>query len=146
MLLQDLTIAIVTSLSDSKRIWSYSDRATRKIIEVTFSKQWIHFRLSDLWPPTSTILQEVTVNIGLYLTYVNIFQDNPTNTWKGSLVSSLDTWEGSALWFVRDNATFNYHSHYVNNDLKTMLSRSKGYSIMPVVGTLDLRMSCSVGR
>ena len=45
-----------TSLSDSKRIWSYSDKATKKMIEVTFSKQWIHFRRSDLWPPTSTIL------------------------------------------------------------------------------------------
>lgn len=27
-------------------------------MEVTFSKQWIHFLLSDLWPPTSTILVE----------------------------------------------------------------------------------------
>ena len=27
------------------------------MIEVTFSKQWIHFRRSDLWPPTSTILK-----------------------------------------------------------------------------------------
>jgi len=25
--------------------------------DVTFSKQWIHFRLSDFWPPTSTILR-----------------------------------------------------------------------------------------
>ena len=32
------------------------------------------------------------------------------------------------------------------SDLKTMLSRSKGYSMMPVVGTLDLSMSCSEGR
>lgn len=49
-------IVSLTSLSDSKRIWSYSLSATKKIIDVTFSKQWIHFRLSDLWPPTSTIL------------------------------------------------------------------------------------------
>ena len=47
---------IATSLSDSNRIWSYSESATRKMMEVTFSKQWIHFRRSDLWPPTSTIL------------------------------------------------------------------------------------------
>lgn len=46
----------LTSLSDSNKIWSYSERATKNIIEVTFSKQWIHFRLSDLCPPTSTIL------------------------------------------------------------------------------------------
>lgn len=45
-----------TSLSDSTRTWSYSLSATRNIMEVTFSKQWIHFLLSDLWPPTSTIL------------------------------------------------------------------------------------------
>ena len=25
-------------------------------MEVTFSKQWIHLRRSDRWPPTSTIL------------------------------------------------------------------------------------------
>ena len=49
--------SILTSLSDSKRIWSYSDKATKKMIDVTFSKQWIHFRRSDRWPPTSTILK-----------------------------------------------------------------------------------------
>lgn len=27
-------------------------------MEVTFSKQWIHFRRSDRWPPTSTILRQ----------------------------------------------------------------------------------------
>ena len=49
--------SFLTSLSDSKRIWSYSDKATRKMIDVTFSKQWIHFRRSDRWPPTSTMLK-----------------------------------------------------------------------------------------
>ena len=47
----------LTSLADSTRTWSYSLRATRNIIDVTFSKQWIHFLLSDRWPPTSTILK-----------------------------------------------------------------------------------------
>ena len=47
----------LTSLADSTRTWSYSLSATRNIIDVTFSKQWIHFLLSDLWPPTSTILE-----------------------------------------------------------------------------------------
>lgn len=46
----------LTSFSDSNKIWSYSESATKKIIDVTFSKQWIHFLLSDLCPPTSTIL------------------------------------------------------------------------------------------
>lgn len=30
------------------------------MMEVTFSKQWIHFLRSDLCPPTSTILGEIT--------------------------------------------------------------------------------------
>lgn len=38
----------LTSLSDSTRTWSYSLRATRNMMDVTFSKQWIHFLLSDL--------------------------------------------------------------------------------------------------
>ena len=36
--------------------------------------------------------------------------------------------------------------HASNCNLKTMPSRSKGYSMMPVVGTLERRMSCSVGK
>ena len=36
---------------------SYADRATKNKMAVTSSKQWIHFFLSLLWPPTSTILQ-----------------------------------------------------------------------------------------
>ena len=47
---------IVTSLSDSTNTWSYSLSATRNMMDVTFSKQWIHLRRSDLWPPTSTML------------------------------------------------------------------------------------------
>lgn len=47
----------LTSLPDSTRTWSYSLSATRNMMEVTFSKQWIHFLLSERWPPTSTILQ-----------------------------------------------------------------------------------------
>lgn len=54
-------------------------------MDVTFSKQWIHFLRSDRCPPTSTILN-------------------------------------------------------------TMLSRSKGYSMMPVVGTRTRSTSCCVGR
>lgn len=36
--------------------WYEPDNATQNIIDVTPSKQWIHFFLSDLWPPTSNIL------------------------------------------------------------------------------------------
>lgn len=38
----------LTSLSDSTRTWSYSLSATKNMMEVTFSKQWIHFLRSDL--------------------------------------------------------------------------------------------------
>ena len=41
------------TVSSSISTRSYSDRATRKIIEVTSSKQWIHFLRSERWPPTS---------------------------------------------------------------------------------------------
>ena len=37
-----------------------------------------------------------------------------------------------------------YSVYWLN--LKTIPSKSNGYSMIPVVGTLDLRMSCSVGR
>jgi len=47
----------LTSFPASTKTWSYSLSATRNIIEVTFSKQWIHFLRSDRWPPTSTILR-----------------------------------------------------------------------------------------
>lgn len=36
--------------------------------------------------------------------------------------------------------------HVQSAYLNMMLSRSKGYSIMPVVGTRTRRMSCKVGR
>lgn len=49
-------LLVLTSLSDSTRTWSYSLRATKNMMDVTFSKQWIHFLRSDLCPPTSTIL------------------------------------------------------------------------------------------
>lgn len=51
-------VNVRTSLSDSTRTWSYSLKATKNMMDVTFSKQWIHFRLSDRWPPTSTILEK----------------------------------------------------------------------------------------
>lgn len=56
-LLAPMSVPSVTSLSDSTRTWSYSLRATKNMMDVTFSKQWIHFLRSDLCPPTSTILK-----------------------------------------------------------------------------------------
>ena len=42
------------TLASSTRHMLYSAREAMKIIDDTSSKQWIHFLLSDLWPPTST--------------------------------------------------------------------------------------------
>ena len=48
---------ILFVVSSSWSTWSYSDMATQKIMAVTSSKQWIHFFLSDRWPPTSNSLK-----------------------------------------------------------------------------------------
>ena len=48
---------VLTISSSSARTKSYADNATQKIMAVTPSKQWIHFFLSDLCPPTSNILE-----------------------------------------------------------------------------------------
>ena len=45
-----------TISSSSAKTRSYAESATQKMIAVTPSKQWIHFFLSDLCPPTSYIL------------------------------------------------------------------------------------------
>ena len=51
----------LTISSSSANIRSYALSATQKIMAVTPSKQWIHFFLSDRWPPTSNILQREEV-------------------------------------------------------------------------------------
>lgn len=43
----------------SSKTWSYSLSATQKMIDVTASKQWIHFFRSDRCPPTSNMLSRV---------------------------------------------------------------------------------------
>ena len=48
---------VLTISSSSAKTKSYADNATQKIMAVTPSKQWIHFFLSDLCPPTSNILE-----------------------------------------------------------------------------------------
>lgn len=50
-------IMVLTISSSSAKTKSYADNATQKIMAVTPSKQWIHFFLSDLCPPTSNILE-----------------------------------------------------------------------------------------
>lgn len=46
-----------TTSSSSTSTMSKALRAAMKMMQVTPSKQWIHFFLSDLWPPTSNILR-----------------------------------------------------------------------------------------
>ena len=47
----------LTWLLSSRSTWSYSLSATQKMMDVTSSKQWIHFFRSLRWPPTSNMLQ-----------------------------------------------------------------------------------------
>lgn len=47
---------LVTVPSIMQSMWNLPDNATQNMMAVTPSKQWIHFFLSDLWPPTSNIL------------------------------------------------------------------------------------------
>lgn len=52
--------SILTTSWSSRSTRSYSLRATKNIIAVTFSKQEIHFFRSDLWPPMSMTLPTQT--------------------------------------------------------------------------------------
>lgn len=54
----DTCASVLTVVSSSCSTWSYPLSATQKIMAVTSSKQWIHFFLSDLWPPTSKSLMD----------------------------------------------------------------------------------------
>ena len=85
-----LAVVLFTSLSDSTRTWSYSLSATRNMMDVTFSKQWIHFLLSDLWPPTSTILTGKTVAVSLL---VLVKRKDPVSglTWTQHSAGRMDT-------------------------------------------------------
>lgn len=54
----------------SRSTWSYSLNATQKMMDVTDSKQWIHFFRSERWPPTSNILviiKEVKIHLSICL-------------------------------------------------------------------------------
>ena len=54
--LRELLVSTRTTSSSSTSTMSYALSAPQKMMQVTPSKQWIHFFLSDLWPPTSNIL------------------------------------------------------------------------------------------
>lgn len=63
-----------------------------KIMQVTPSKQWIHFFLSDLWPPTSNILC-VCVGKGGGHKVVNFCGDAPPARTMGPL-PEVEIFEG----------------------------------------------------
>lgn len=48
-------LRVLTPSLSSARHWSKPLIATKKRSAFTFSKQWIHFFRSDLWPPTSNM-------------------------------------------------------------------------------------------
>ncbi len=50
----------LTISTPSFKTWSNSDMAERKMMEVTFEKQLIHFFLWFRWPPTSIILKRIS--------------------------------------------------------------------------------------
>lgn len=59
-----MTVVVEFTWPDSSsKTWSYSLSATQKMIDVTASKQWIHFFRSDRCPPTSNILFRVAEDI-----------------------------------------------------------------------------------
>lgn len=137
----------LTSLSHSTSTWSYSERATKNMIDVTFSKQCIHFRRSDLWPPTSTILkffQKISnyfTNLSCQIIYCSQICFKEILAWLEILLFQTfkvyHNFNRLIKWGSNDRRS---------NHLNIICSRSKGYSIIPVVGTRTRRISCSVGR
>lgn len=54
------------------------------MMEVTFWKQWIHFLLSERWPPTSTILRPqqplITVVFTLFISGAQLCNNSAQST------------------------------------------------------------------
>jgi hypothetical protein len=105
----------LTWLDSSSRTWSYSLSATQKMIEVTFSKQWIHFFRSLRWPPTSNMLvlwlDSVSCRDGGcrgYELYAQLAHSEPCLVYAGSLCpGSQDIglgwnviWSGYSLYLI----------------------------------------------
>lgn len=109
---------ILTVVSSSWSTWSYPLRATQKIMAVTSSKQWIHFFLSDLCPPTSNSLQESASQCG------NV-GEIPRAESKTDCIRAM---EPLPVFY-----------------LKWRFLNVKWVSTIPVVFTRVLKMSCSVG-
>lgn len=77
--LQQIFALRLTISWSSAKLRSYSLSATIKIIDVTPSKQWIHFFLSDRWPPMSNILPIKISTITLR--YTIMINAPTTQTW-----------------------------------------------------------------
>lgn len=63
----------------SNKTWSYSLKATQKMIDVTFSKQCIHFLRSLLWPPTSNMLFQISLDALCVLHMVHVLNAQLTH-------------------------------------------------------------------
>lgn len=107
----------LTTSSSSTSTMSYALRAPQKMIQVTPSKQWIHFFLSDLWPPTSNILFT-------------------TESWKKV------SWAVTSCSFSPGSDIQDPPATY----LKCSSLQENCSSMIPVVLTRDRSTSCSVGR
>lgn len=111
----------LTTSSSSTSTMSYALRAPQKMMQVTPSKQWIHFFLSDLWPPTSNILF-TTNSVRQHLLGTTVLED---------IVYSR-----VRLLFRAPSVSY----------LKCNSLQENCSSMIPVVLTRDRSTSCSVGR
>ncbi len=121
-----------TTSSSSTSTMSYALRAAMKMIQVTPSKQWIHFFLSERWPPTSNILQNTKISL---LALVSIQAYLIQFFW-------LEFWD-DGHWFVYFMPSLSLRRLKVY--LKWRSLKENWVSMIPVVFTLDRRTSCSVG-
>ena len=129
--------------------WSYSDKATRNMIDVTFSKQWIHLRRSDRWPPTSTIRKMTDSRSNGY----SMIPANHTNAARQTLPQARhgETYDKSRC-IPNDQINGKLKCFHDPIFFECLTSKTRGVKsanfsgLVPVVGTRARNMSCSVGK
>ncbi len=121
-----------TTSSSSTSTMSYALRAAMKMIQVTPSKQWIHFFLSERWPPTSNICR---TRRSVYLALVSIQAYLIQFFW-------LEFWDDGHGLFT---SCHRYHWEGWRCTWSGGPWKENWVSMIPVVFTLDRRTSCSVG-
>lgn len=116
----------LTTSSSSTSTMSYALSAPQKMMQVTPSKQWIHFFLSDLWPPTSNIL---------------VIKKSQSSQPLGIKTQSIS----ACLCLVNVNKCHKFAICTVVTNLKCNSLQENCSSMIPVVLTRDRSTSCSVG-